>query len=103
MKVGMQQKFGNFDLNELKIDVVKQEPRQKVQMYFDHLDKLFRKRKVKDVEQRCRFLTYLCLKIRKFYMVKNYTNVEQMLVATKYVERVLGELGATPFEPLKEE
>ncbi len=41
-------------------------------MYFDHLDKLFRKGKVKDVEQRCRFFVHLCPKIRKFCMVKNY-------------------------------
>ncbi len=46
----MQQKFGNVDLDELKIDVVKQEPHQRVQTYFDPLDKLFRKGKVKDVE-----------------------------------------------------
>jgi hypothetical protein len=36
-------------------------------------------------------------------MVKSYTNVEEMLVATKDVERILGELGVTPFEPFKEE
>lgn len=44
----MQQKFGDVDLDELKMkmDVVKQEPCQRVQMYFDRLDKLFRKAKV---------------------------------------------------------
>jgi len=67
------------------------------------LDKLFRKGKVKDVEQKCRFLVHLCPKIRKFCMFKNYINVEKMLVATKDVERILGQLGATPFEPFKEE
>jgi hypothetical protein len=36
-------------------------------------------------------------------MFKNYTNVEKMLVATKDVERILGDLGVTPFEPFKEE
>jgi len=36
-------------------------------------------------------------------MFKNYINVEKMLVATKDVERILGQLGATPFEPFKEE
>jgi hypothetical protein len=32
-----------------------------------------------------------------------YTNIEEILAATKEVERVLGELGEMPFEPLKEE
>jgi hypothetical protein len=36
-------------------------------------------------------------------MVKTYANVEEMLVVAKDVEKVLGELGETPFEPLKEE
>jgi len=36
-------------------------------------------------------------------MVKSYTNVEKMLVATKDVKRMLGELRETPFEPFKEE
>jgi hypothetical protein len=29
--------------------------------------------------------------------------VKEMLVATKDVKKVLGELGSTPFEPFKEE
>jgi hypothetical protein len=36
-------------------------------------------------------------------MVRSYANIEEILVAAKEVERVLGELGETPFEPLKEE
>jgi len=35
--------------------------------------------------------------------VKTYANVEEMLVVAKDIERVLGELGETPLEPLKEE
>ncbi len=46
---------------------------------------------------------HLCPRIRKLCMFKNYTNVEKMLVATKDVERILGDLGVTPFEPFKEE
>jgi hypothetical protein len=42
-------------------------------------------------------------KIKMFFIVKNYTNVEEMLVTTKDVERLLGELGETPFEPFKKE
>jgi len=36
-------------------------------------------------------------------MVRTYANVEEIIVATKDVERVIGELGETPFELLKEE
>jgi hypothetical protein len=36
-------------------------------------------------------------------MVKSYANIEKMLAAVKEVERVLGEVGQTPFEPFKEE
>jgi hypothetical protein len=36
-------------------------------------------------------------------MVRLYANVEEILVTTKDVERVIGELGETPFEPLKED
>jgi hypothetical protein len=88
--LGCNKIFGDVDLDELKIDVVKQEPRQRVQMYFDCLDKLFRKGKIKDVEHKCRFLAHLFHKI-KFCMVKIYNNVEEMLVATKDVKKVLGE------------
>ncbi len=35
-------------------------------------------------------------------MVRSYANVEEMLVVVKEVDKVLGELGKTPFEPLKE-
>jgi len=36
-------------------------------------------------------------------MVKTYANVEELLAIVNEVERVLRELGETPFEPLKEE
>ncbi len=40
---------------------------------------------------------------QKIVVVKTYANVEEMLVVAKDVEKVFGELGETPFEPLKEE
>jgi hypothetical protein len=65
---------------------------------------LFKKGKVKDVEQGHGFLMHLNLKIKKLCMVKNYyTNIEKMFAIVKEVERVLDELGHMPFEPLKEE
>ncbi len=48
MKVRMQQKFKDVDLDELKMkmDMVKQKLRQRVQLYFDKLDKMFKKGKI---------------------------------------------------------
>jgi len=46
---------------------------------------------------------YLQLMIKKLCMVKTYVNVEEMLLVAKEVERVYGEFGETPFEPLMEE
>jgi len=104
MKTRMQQKFGDVNLDEIrmKMDTIKQEPQQHVQLYFDRLDKLYMKGKIKDVQQKCNLLAHLCLEIRKQCMVKNYANIQEMLPTTKGVEMVLGELGETPFEPFKE-
>jgi hypothetical protein len=66
------------------------------------LDKLLKKGKIKDGEQKQRFLAHLRPKIKKLCMVKNYANVEEMFVDAKDVKKLL-ELGETPFEPFKEE
>ncbi len=41
----MIQKYGNIDADDIrmKMDAIKQEPRERVQKYFERLDKLFRK------------------------------------------------------------
>ncbi len=36
-------------------------------------------------------------------MVRTFIDIEKLVGATTEVERVLGELGETPYEPLKEE
>jgi len=36
-------------------------------------------------------------------VVRNFTDIEELVGAASEVERVLDELGETPFEPLKEE
>jgi len=41
--------------------------------------------------------------IRKLCVVRTFANVEELVGAATELERVLGELGETPFEPLKEE
>ncbi len=45
----------------------------------------------------------LCLDIKKFSIMRDYVNMEALLVAALEVEHVLVKLGETPFELLKEE
>ncbi len=99
------QKYGNVDTDDIqmKLDVIKQEPKERVQKYFERLDKLFQRGKIPDAEQRRRFLGKLRPKIRKICVVRTYADIEEMVGAATELEKVLGELGETPFEPLKEE
>jgi hypothetical protein len=55
------QKYGdvNADDIKMKLDAIKQEPKEKVQKYFERLDKLFQKGRIYDVEQKRRFLARL--------------------------------------------
>ncbi len=41
--------------------------------------------------------------IRKLCVVRTFTDIEELVSSATELERVLGELGETPFEPLKEE
>ncbi len=45
MRTLMIQKYGNIDADDIrmKLDAIKQEPRERVQKYFERQDKLFRK------------------------------------------------------------
>jgi predicted aspartyl protease len=87
----------------MKLDVIKQEPKERVQRYFERLDKLFQQGKIPDAEQRRRFLGKLRPEIRKICVVRTYASIEEMVDVATELKRVLGELGETPFEPLKEE
>jgi hypothetical protein len=99
------QKYGRIDADDIrmKMDAVKQEPKEQVQKYFERLDKLFRKGQIQDVEQRRRFLARLRPEICKLCVVRIFADIEELVAAAIEVERVLGELGETPLEPLKEE
>jgi hypothetical protein len=101
----MVQKYGSIDVDDIrmKMDVIKQEPRERVQTYFGRLDKMFRKGQIPDVEQKRRFLARLRPEIRKLCVVRVFADIEDLVGAAIEVERVLGEMGETPFEPLKEE
>jgi hypothetical protein len=87
----------------MKLDAIKQEPRERVQNYFERFDKLFQKGRLQDAEQKRRFLAKLRLEIRKLCVVRMFADIEELVGAVTEVERVLGELGETPYEPLKEE
>jgi hypothetical protein len=101
----MEQKYGNVDADDIrmKMDAIKQEPKERVQKYFERLDKLYRKGKVQDVEQRRRFLARLRPEIRKLCVVRTFADIEELVGAAIEVERVLAELGETPYEPFWEE
>ncbi len=67
------------------------------------MDELFQRGRILDAEQRRRFLARLRPEIRKLCVVRNFADIEELVGAAIQLERVLGELGETPFEPLKEE
>jgi len=99
------QKYGGIDVDDIrmKLDAIKQELKERVQKYFERLDKLFQKGWIQDAEQRRRFLARLRPEIRKLCVVRTFADIEELVGAEIKVERVLGELGETPFELLKEE
>jgi hypothetical protein len=105
LKTLILQKYGNVDTDDIrmKLDVIKQEPKEQMQKYFERFDKLFRRGKIPNAEQRRRFLGKLRPEIRKICVVRTYADIEEMVGAATELKRVLGELGETPFEPLKEE
>jgi len=101
----MEQKYRNINANDIrmKMDAIKQEPKERVQKYFEHLDKLFQKGKIQDTEQKRRFLARLRPEIRKLCVVRTFIDIEELVGAATEVERVLGELRETPYESLRVE
>jgi hypothetical protein len=69
----------------MKMDAIKQEPKERVQKYFERLDKLFRKGKIQDVEQKRRFLARLRPEIQKLYVVRTFADIEELVGATTEV------------------
>jgi hypothetical protein len=99
------QKYGRVDDDDIraKLDAIKQEPKERVQKYYERLDRLFQRGRITDAEQQRRFLARLRPEIRKLCVVRNFSDIEELVGATSELERVLGELGETPLDPLKEE
>jgi hypothetical protein len=52
LRTSIIQKFGDVDVDEIhvKLDAIKQEPREWVEKYFERLNKLFQRGRIKDVE-----------------------------------------------------
>jgi len=99
------QKYGDVDVDDIKmkLDAIKQEPKERVQKYFECLNKLFQRGRIQDAEQKRRFLARLRPKIRKLCVVKTFTDIEELIATAIELKKVLGELGETPYEPLKKE
>jgi len=87
----------------MKLGTIKQEPKETVQKCFECLDKLFQRGKIQDAEHRRRFLARLRLEIRKLCVVRTFTDIKELVGVVIKLEKVLGEFGETPYEPLKEE
>ncbi len=47
------QKYGNINVDDIhiKLDAIKNEPKERVQKYYERLDKLFQQGQIQDVEQ----------------------------------------------------
>ncbi len=52
LKTLIVQKYGDVDVDDIrmKLDAIKQEPRERVQKYFERLDKLFQKSQLQDAK-----------------------------------------------------
>ncbi len=48
-------------------------------------------------------MAHFKLEIRKFYVVRTYVDMDELFASTIEVEKVMGEIGEMPFEPLKDE
>ncbi len=99
------QKYVNVNTDDIQVrlDAIKHEPKERVLKYFERFDKLFQRGRILDAEQRRRFLGRPRPEIRKLCVVRTFVDIEELVGAATELERVLGELGKTPYEPLKEE
>jgi hypothetical protein len=56
-----------------------------------------------NAKKKRRFLVKLRPKIHKLCVVRTYEDMNELLITTNEVGKVLGKIGGTPFEPLKDE
>jgi hypothetical protein len=87
----------------MKLGTIKQEPKERVQKYFEYFNKFFQRGKIQDAKEKQRFLARLRPTIWKLCVVRAFMGIEKLVRIITELEKVLGELGETPHEPLKEE
>jgi hypothetical protein len=77
------QKYGDVDADDIwmKLDAIKKELEERVQKYFERLDKLFQRGRIPYAKQRKRFLAKLRPKIRKLCIVRTFTDIEELVGA----------------------
>jgi hypothetical protein len=77
------QKYGDIDADDIrmKLDAIKQKPKDRVQKYFECLDKLFQRGRIQDAEQKRRFLARLRPEIQKLFVVRMFTDIEKLVGA----------------------
>ncbi len=97
------QKYEDVDANDIrmKLDAIKQEPKERIQKYYEHLDKWFQRGRIPDAEQRRRFLARLRPEIRKLCVMKTFTDIEELVGVATELERVLGNWERLHLNPLR--
>jgi len=77
------QKYEDIDADDIrmKLDAIKQKPKDRVQKYFECFDKLFQRGRIQDAEQKRRFLARLRLEIQKLFVVRVFTYIEKLVGA----------------------
>ncbi len=75
------QKYGDINVDDIKtkLDAIKQEPKERIQKYFEYLDKLFQRGKIQNAEQKRRFLARLRPKIQKLCVVRTFIDIEKLV------------------------
>jgi len=82
------QKYGDVDANDIKmkLDAIKLEPKERVQKYFERLDKLFQRGGIQDVKQRRRFMVRLRPEIQKLCVVRTFIDIKELMEVTTWKE-----------------
>lgn len=95
-------KFGQYDAVEVKgkLDAIKQELRQRVQAYYDRLERWFDKGRIPDPEQIERFISGLRVELQRACIGRTYENIDAALSNVLVIEKGLSKIGDTPFEAL---
>ncbi len=87
----------------MKMDAMHQKLRQKVQLYYNRLERFFVKSKISDPERQRWFLAKLKLELWKLLVVQAYQDMDKILAVVIEMEKKLDEIKETPYELLQKE